>query len=54
MKRKRIQELREELAQQRISYAELAEIDSAADAAGITVTEEMLAGDILDELEARL
>lgn len=48
----RIQELRTELEAERISYGELHEIDCAADEAGITVTDEMLAGDILDELEA--
>ncbi len=49
---KRINELRKELKAERISYGELAEIDSAAVEAGIIVTDEMLAGDILDELEA--
>jgi hypothetical protein len=47
----RINELRAELAAERISYGELAEIDSAAAEAGIVVTDEMLAGDVLDELE---
>jgi hypothetical protein len=47
----RINELRRELQAERISYGELAEIDCAAAEAGIAVTEEMLAGDILDELE---
>lgn len=50
----RINELREELRQERISYGELAEIDSAAAEAGIVVTEEMMPDDILDELEAIL
>ena len=47
----RIKELREELEQERISYGELAEIDSAAAIAEIVVTDEMMADDILDELE---
>lgn len=51
MNAKRIRELRTELEQERISYGELAEIDDAAAVAGIVVTDEMLAGDILDALE---
>lgn len=47
----RINELREELNAERISMGELVEIDTAAAEAGINVTEEMLAGDILDMLE---
>lgn len=54
MKKERIQELRKELEAERISYGELAEIDAAAAEANITITEEMLAGDILDELEKKL
>lgn len=46
----RIKQLRQTLADEDISYGELAEIDQAAEAAGIKVTDEMLAGDILDEL----
>lgn len=49
---KRINELRRELKAERISYGELHEIDVAADQAGIAVTEEMLADDILDQLES--
>ena len=47
----RINELRRELEAERISYGELVEIDSAAIKAGIQLTEEMLAGDVLDALE---
>lgn len=50
----RINELRTELEAERISYGELFEIDVAADKAGIEVTDEMLAGDILDKLEENL
>lgn len=51
MTAKRIRELRAELTAERISYGELAEIESAAARSGVQVTEEMMAGDILDELE---
>lgn len=54
MNKQRIQELRTELENERISMAELIEIDNAAQAAGIKSNDEMLAGDYLDELEARL
>lgn len=49
----RINELRVELEAERISYGELHEIECAGEIAGIDITKEgMLAGDILDELEA--
>ncbi len=51
MTAERIRELRSELKHERISYGELAEIDAAAEEAGIEVTEEMLASDILDALD---
>ena len=54
MDRLRIAQLRQELDLERISYGELAEIDSAAIEAGITLAEDMFAGNVLDELEARL
>lgn len=47
----RIKELRQELEAERISYGELVEIAAAADEAGIEITEEMMAADILDALE---
>ena len=47
----RLQELRTELENECISYGELAEIDDLAQEAGITVTDEMMASDILDALE---
>jgi hypothetical protein len=47
----RINELREELNQERISYGELAEIDDAAIVAGIVVSDEEMASDVLDKLE---
>lgn len=53
MNPERIKELRTELEAERISYDELNEIQVAADEAGIVVTDEMMAGDILDELEAK-
>lgn len=49
---KRINELRIELKAERISYGEIAEIDAAAEIAGIVIKEGMMAGDILDELES--
>jgi hypothetical protein len=56
MTAKRIKELRKVLAEERISYGELHEIDCAADDDGIEIkTEEgMMAGDILDALEEKL
>lgn len=51
MKIEQIKDLRQALENENISYAELAEIDIAATRAGITVTDEMLASDILDKLE---
>lgn len=48
-----IAELRQSLADENISYGELALIDQMADDAGITVTEEMMASDVLDVLEER-
>lgn len=47
----RIKELRTELDLEQISTGELIEIDQAAEAAGVKVTDEMMAGDILDALE---
>lgn len=51
MNKKRIAELRKALVDENISYHELLEIDGAAAVAGVTVTEDMLAEDILDALE---
>lgn len=45
-----IEQLRQSLADENISWGELAEIDQMATEAGITVTDEMLAGDILDAI----
>ncbi len=47
----RIKELQEVLREERISYAELLEIDCAADAAGIEIVEGMMADNILEALE---
>lgn len=46
-----LKELREAIDGERISYGELAEIDAMAASAGIEVTDEMMASDILDALE---
>jgi hypothetical protein len=54
MTAERIKELMQSLDDECISYGEIAEIDAAAAAAGITNTDEMMAIDILLELEARL
>ena len=54
MNKQRIEYLRGELNAERISYSELAEIDETAVLAGVVITDEMLAGDILDELEGLL
>lgn len=51
MNRARIQELRAELDAERISYGELAEIESAFEGLGIVPDEGMMASDMLDELE---
>lgn len=48
----KLKELREALDSESISYGELAEIDAMAASAGIVVTEDMMADDILRELEA--
>ena len=50
----RIRELRTELEQERISYDELHEIQCAGEEAGVEELEGMLAGGILDALEAKL
>lgn len=47
----KLKELREALDSESISYGELAEIDAMAAKAGIEVTDEMMASDILDALE---
>jgi len=58
MNAERIKELREELAQERISYGELHEIESAfaeiPDSELPEARENAMAGDMLDELEKRL
>lgn len=57
MNRERIAELRAEDEAERLSMGELLEIQSACDAAGISITEDndpLTAADQLDELEARL
>lgn len=48
----RLIELRQALRSEDISYSELAEIDALAEEYGVTVTEDMMAGDILDAIEA--
>lgn len=47
----RIAELRLALSSEEISYSELAEIDALAVEYGVRVTDEMMAGDILDAIE---
>lgn len=51
MKQQRINELKDSLQAEDISYGELLEIDIEADRLGIVVTEEMMAGDILEAIE---
>lgn len=46
-----IEHLRQVLADENISYGELAFIDQLADEYGILITEGMMASDILDALE---
>ena len=53
MTTERLKYLRQELANERISYGELAEIDGAAAEAKIEVSPDMMASDILMELEAK-
>lgn len=50
----RIKELRRELELEQISLSQIVEIGNEAGAAGITITDEMLAGDLLDALEDQL
>lgn len=47
----RITQLRTELEAERISQGELCEIEALAEQAGITITPEMMASDMLDEIE---
>ena len=51
MTKKRIKELRRELRLEQISYGELHEIQCASEYAGIEITDEMFADDLLDALE---
>ncbi len=48
----KIAQLRQSLADENISWGELAEIDNMAAEAGVTVTDEMMADDVLDAIEA--
>lgn len=52
--RERLAELHQAQREESFSYAELLEIDEYAVSAGIVVTDEMLAGDVLDLLEQDL
>ena len=48
---KRLQELKTELEKERISYGELVELNQLAKDNNIIITDEMIAMDIINELE---
>ena len=50
----RVRELRHELEAERISLSEIAEIEKAAVDMRIRQTDEMLSGDLLDEIESKI